>query len=594
MADNIALNRETGEILVLSPEGQWQPAQRARNPQTGAEVFYNGRDWGPVPAPERGVGETVANVAGQFGAGFNRQAANVLGAVPNLYDAGLQAVGLPRLFGNEQRTASERLLGGINSLIGTPPEPQTTAEHLARGAGSGLVDAATVVLPAAAVARGSQVAGQAPSLVNRAATALAAQPGLQVASGMAGGAVADATDSQLAGVAAGLATPLAAAAGARVLTPVRTNVPPARAALVQTAEQEGIRIPAGQATGNRFLQNVESQLEQLPLTGDRQRALRETQETAFTRAVWRRAGENADDVLPTTITRARDRIGQQIGTISNRNTLRFTPQLDAELTQIEDSLRFIPAEAAGPVRARIAQLRGMVIQPAPPPGSVVPPGGAPMPTIPGASYRMMDSQLGRSIRSTDNGDLRAALGDLRERLRLAMDASISPRDAADWARARREYANLMVIANAAGRAGAGAAEGRLSPLALRQAVDQSTGGGYAFGRGDLNQLARIGQSVMRPSPDSGTAGRNVANGILTGSLAATGGASGAAVAGPVGAAAGAAGSLLTPLLIQALMNNPAGQAYLRNQLVQNPVLTRSLAAALAAQQGAGYAVSPGP
>jgi hypothetical protein len=206
------------------------------------------------------------------------------------------------------------------------------------------------------------------------------------------------------------------------------------------------------------------------------------------------------------------------------------------------------------------------------------------PTVPGASYRMLDSQLGRSMRSTSNGDLRSALGDLRERLRTAMDASISPADAADWQRARREYANLMVIANAAGRAGGGAAEGMMSPVALRQALDSSTGGGYVYGRGDMNELARIGQALLKPPADSGTPGRSLANNILTGSLLAGGASGGAAVAGPVGAAAGVAVPLALPRMVQLLMNSETGQAYLRNQIAANPTITQDLARALLIHQ----------
>lgn len=552
--------------------------------------------WTQYAAPQRGVGAAAASIAGQFGAGANQRIANVVGALPDLYDRGLQAAGIPRLFGNETQTASQRLLGGINSLVGTPPAPQGTAERLARGAGGGLVDAATVLLPAAGVARATQAAGQAPSLLNRAATALAAQPGSQIAAGMAGGAVGEATGSPLLGAAASLATPLAIGAGARLITPAPSANSPQRAALVAAAQREGIPLTAGQETGSRFLQNVESQLEQLPLTAGPQRAIREQQQSAFIQAALRRAGENADNTSPAVINAARARIGQQIGAIANRNVLQVTPQLDNELTQIEQSLRFIPAEAAGPIRARIQQLRGMIIQP-PPSGATnaaAVPGTLPNPTIPGASYRMMDSQLGRSMRSTTNGDLRAALGELRDRLRQAMDASISQADAADWAEARRQYANLMVIANAAGRAGAGAAEGSMSPVALRQALDTSTGGGYAFGRGDLNELARVGQTLLRAPPDSGTAGRTMANNLLTGGAVATGGGAGAMAGGPLGAAAGAASGLLLPRLIQMLMNSPGGQAYLRNQAVRGPQLNAPLAAAIAAQQGVGRAVNPGP
>ncbi|HEV7455177.1 MAG TPA: hypothetical protein VGN96_00255 [Roseococcus sp.] len=532
-------------------------------------------------APEQPAAPQMGPL-GQFGAGVNQRLVEVAGALPSLYDRGLQAVGLPRLFGNETQTATERMQGGLNALIGEPPAPQTTGQSLARGAGQGLVDAGTVLVPGAAVARATApVAGQAPGLINRAATALTAQPAMQAAAGMAGGAVGEATGSPLAGLAAAVATPSVVGAAGRVITPVRNANSPARQALVAAAEREGIPVTAGQATGSRFLQNVESQLEQLPLTAAPQRAIREAQEDAFIRAAMRRTGTDATDTGPATITAARDRIGGTIGAIANRNTLNYTPQLDGELTQIADSLRFIPAEAAAPVAARIEQIRGMVIP------AQNGQGGA----IPGAAYRMMDSQLGRSMRNTQNGDLRAALGDLRDRLRVAMDASISPQDAAEWAQARREYANLMVIANAAGRAGAGAAEGRMSPVALRQALDQSTGGGYVYGRGDLNELARMGQSVLRPPPDSGTAGRTMAQNLLTGGTVAGGGGTvGALLGGPAGAAVGAGTALLLPRALQAVMNSPAGQAYLRNQLAPNAGLTSPLAAALLAQQTGAYSI----
>lgn len=531
------------------------------------------------PAPERGMVEGAASLAGQFGAGTNQGLASLVGGPFDLVNRGLRAVGVPIPEGSVTGTVQR----GINSVVGEPAPPRGLAERLARGAGRGLVDAASIALPAAGVARmTAPLAGAAPSLTNGVASALASQPGMQVASGMVGGSVGEATDNPLLGAAAAFATPVVAGMAGRLITPIRPTPNPGREALVRTAEAEGIPLTAGQATGNRFLQNVEGQLEQLPLTAGPQRAIREGQNRAFISAAMRRAGETATDTSSDTLNAARNRIGGTIGAIANRNTLEVTPQLDGALTQIDDSLRFLPAEAAGPVRARIEQLRGMVV-----PGT---PGSVPD-TIPGASYRLMDSQLGRSMRSTSNGDLRSALGDLRTILRDAMDQSISPQDASAWAQARREYANLMTIADAAKGAGAGAAEGQMSPVALRQALNRSTGGGYAFGRGDLNELARVGQSLLRAPPDSGTAGRTMANNLLTGNMLAAG--AGGTVGGPLGAMAGVGLSTAMPRLAQMLMNSGPGQSYLRNQVVQQPVVTRSLLAALLGQQGLRNA-NPGP
>jgi hypothetical protein len=571
--------------FVLEPPGGLPPIPEGFVLETQPQA--------PAP-PQRGLGESVARLAGQVGAGFNERLGQVVGALPDLYNRGLRAAGLPAM---PEGAYTRGIQQGFDATLGAAPAPEGTAELAARGAGKGIVDVGTVMIPAARVAAATAPAiGAAPSLTNRAATVMASQPALQTVAGTAAGAVGEATDSPVAALATALAVPAAAATGARLITPIQQQGNAEYRALVAAAEREGIPVTAGQATGSRFLKNIESRLEQLPLTGARQRAIREGQEEAFTRAAMRRTGTAASDTSPDTLNAIRGRLGAEFENISNRNTLNVTPELENRLAQIEDSLRFIPGELAGPVKARIDQLRGMMVAPPGSGGVPLAPGQtAPNPVIPGASYRMMDSALGRSMRSTSNGDLRAALGDIRDTLRTAMDKSISPEDAAAWDQLRRDYANLMVISRAAGGAGEAAATGRLSPLALRGAVNQSTGGGYAFGRGDLNELARIGQSVLRPPPDSGTAGNNMANALLTGQLAAAGGIGGTMAAGPLGGVAGAASSMFLPRIVQALMNSDAGQTYLRNQAIQNgPRVSPALIAALAGQQGTAYAVQPRP
>ena len=518
-------------------------------------------------ARERSTIEQVASGAGQYGAGINQGIAALVGGPFDLVNRGLRAVGVPIPEGSVANAVQR----GINGVVGEPAEPNGTIEQLLRGAGRGTVDAATMVIPAAAVARATQVAGQAPTLINRASTALASQPVMQGVSGAVGGAVGDATDSQLAGTAAAFATPLAASLAGRMITPIRTMPNPERQALVAAAEREGIPVTAGQATGSRFLQNIEGMLEQLPFTSGPQRAIREAQERAFTAASLRRAGVNSDVATPDVLNAARTQIGGALGAIANRNTLDASPpQFLNDLVQASnEARRYAARDVERSVLNRIDDVLNKI---------------EPGDTIPGRAYRELDSDLGKAIRGAE-GDMRTRLNDLRQIMRNQMDASISPADAAEWARLRREYANLMVSARAAGGAGAGAAQGQISPLSLRGALNQSTGGNYAFGQGDQNELARIGQSVLRAPPDSGTAGRTAAGNLLTLTLPGSGGGMiGAALGGPLGAAVGAGAGLAAPRLAQMLMNSATGQAYLRNNLVQDQVLTRQLLGALAAQQ----------
>lgn len=519
-----------------------------------------------VPTTARGVARAVAggatDAAGNFANILSDPFGNLIGkplatAGVFAHDALAPVFGYQRfpdnirngLLGNERPQIGTGAIEGVGRAIGADPnaEPASPTENLVRkvvgGAGSvaalGPAGVAAPVMGAVGAATGDLAARAAPEW---------AKPAAELAGNVTGaGAVTGAM---------------------RAISPVRSALSPEGAGLVEAAQREGIPLSAGEQTGGRVVKKAEQVLAQLPGSAGGEARFAETQGRAFNRAVLSRAGVDADIATPEVLNPARARIGGEIGDIANRNTLQVTPELTARLAAAEDSLRFLPAEAAGPVRARIEQIRGMMIEaPAPPPGTVTAPGTTPaVPTIPGASYRMMDSQLGRSIRATANGDLRAALTDIRETLRGAMDDSISPADAAAWQQARRQYANLMVIADAASGAGAKAAEGHISPLNLRTALNRSTGGGYKWGQGDLNELARVGQSVLRKPSDSGTPGGTHMANLLTGSSLMSGAAAGSFLAGVPGAAAGAAAGMALPALTGAFMRSRLGQAWLTNQL----------------------------
>jgi len=500
-------------------------------------------------APQRGLAEQAMAIPTQAAAGVNDRLADVLGTPVDLVGQGLRAIGVP--VPEDAFGGSASIRSGIRSLTGEAPKPQGALERAAYGAGSGAVDAASVLVPAAGIARAARTG----SVIGGAAQQAMALPGLQVGAAAAGGAVGQATDSPLAGVATALALPIGAAGAARLISPVTNTLSPARAALVAAAEREGIPLSAGQATGSRVLQNMEGSFAQLPGTSGAEAAFAQTQQRAFNQAVLSRAGVSADNAGPDVINQARSQIGGTIGSIAERNSLRVDDELLGRLAGLEDEInRFAVPEVAGPVSQRMRQLIGQVGDDG---------------TVPGTFYRQMDSALGKSMRETGNGDLRSAIGNLRTTLREGMDASITPEDATAWQEARRQYANLMVAEKAAGGAGANAAEGNISPLALRSAVDQSTGRGYARGQGDLNELARIGQGVLRAPPDSGTAGRTQMNQLLTGGgFSAGGSAVGAMIGGPIGAGVGAIGGLALPAIARAAYVNPLMQSYLRNQAVR--------------------------
>src|SRR5690606_10424329 len=140
-------------------------------------------------------------------------------------------------------------------------------------------------------------------------------------------------------------------------------------------------------------------------------------------------------------------------------------------------------------------------------------------------------------------ELSAAYRGVRDALDNAMERSIIPQDKGQWAQLRRQYANSEVLLKAAKGAGEDAGIGIISPARLRTAAASGKNAkNYVLGKSDFSELAKAGQAVMTPLPDSGTASRLATRGLMSlpaGMGAIAGGASGDVMTGLLGAAAGA-------------------------------------------------------
>jgi hypothetical protein len=442
------------------------------------------------------------------------------------------------------------------------------------GAAEGVGTAATGIATGGALgaARGLPVAGRALGAVG---DFLSAAPGMQVASGAVGGAVGEGTDNPWLGLAAGLGVPTGVAMARKLTAPGFSRLPQASQDLLERVRQSDPelydKISAGQKLGSGPLKMVESSFEQLPLTSASQDARNLAEQQAFTEASLRRSQTPGNSAAPDVLAARQADIGGEIGDIASRNALDtsahvqvtgapppgpgqapLTTDLITELGNIGRRAERINTDQVGrPILSYIEEIRSR-IDPA-------------TGTVPGSYYRHLDSELGRAIKSTSNGDLRAALSDLRSTLREGMNASISPQDAAAWQQARRNYANIKTTEGAVNTAGAAAAGGQVPYTSLRGALNQSTGGRVPLGAGDQNDLARLGQ-ILRPPPDSGTAGRSATISALTGKplWATLGGGAGAGflAGGLPGAAVGVVGSQALPWAAQKLYNTRAMQNYL--------------------------------
>jgi hypothetical protein len=197
----------------------------------------------------------------------------------------------------------------------------------------------------------------------------------------------------------------------------------------------------------------------------------------------------------------------------------------------------------------------------------------------GDQYVAMRSQLGADARAARNDPyLQEALQGHQEALDNAFERSLqaagNPQDIAAMQEARRQYRNLMVIEKAATGAGQATAEGLISPSQLRNATVTQNRRMYARGQGDFADLARAGEAIMKPLPNSGTAPRQ----YMQHAMSIIGGAAGGAAGGVPGALAGVAAPAIAG---RVLMSRPV-QAYLGNRLLGQRPGSRAIDAVSAA------------
>lgn len=360
-------------------------------------------------------------------------------------------------------------------------------------------------------------------------------------------------------IAGAMLSPAMEGAARRVITPLPASAE--RQALAQTLRNEGVPLTAGQASGSKPLQWMESALGDTPGSGGVAARAMDNQAEQFTSAALRRAGINANRATPDVIDNAFQRIGGDIEGVGRRNNVIPTAAFNNELGRVERDYNNLvsPSNRAPVVENTINDLRDMIAAG----------------RIDGPQFNALTSRLATQARgSTNDPHLQTALQGIRTALDNAMERTLfrtgNQQDMQILRNARREYRNLLVLERAATGAGSNAAEGLISPSQLRNAVVQQSRRAYGRGRGDFADLARAGEALLKPLPQSGTSPRHNVTHLLQTLGAIVGGGAGAA-GGPSGAAAGAIAGLAAPAVAgRALLSRPV-QAYLGNQvLAQRP------------------------
>lgn len=529
------------------------PKQAAQSPSTAPQA----------PAPNADV-NPVADVAKSAGIGLAQGAIGLPGLPGNLEALG--RMGLDKAAtalgyddpGFSKRTVlptSADIQSGIEKFTGPFYQPQTTAGEYARtigefaplaafGPGGAAARAANVVAPAVV----SETAGQVTK-------GTAAEPWARAAGGLVGGMLPN--------------------AAMRAVTPITNDA--GRAAQVALLEQNGVNaLTAGQRTGNSAVRWAESAAADVPFSGGRGKVLNDQAATQFTRAALQRAGINADRATADVIDTGFTNLGNQFQALAARNNMRVDRPLTADLTQtVQAYERATPPSLRAPI---VQDLQNDIAN-------------APNGVLNGYQYNAWRSQIERTRRAAqqNNPHLADALGEIRDALDDAMARSSTQADAAAWRTARDHYRNLLTIEKAASGAGENTALGLLSPSQLRTAVKSQNPRAYVRGQRDLGNLARAGEAIMKPLPNSGTPARLAAQSIFSALGAGAGGAAGGAPGAVIGALAP---TVTQGLTARAIMSRPM-QAYLANQRLAPQINAyEALAAYLRAPQAAALATQP--
>lgn len=522
---------------------------------------------GEQKRPELSAGETAVDVAKSAGIGLAQGAIGLATLPGNIESLGRAAInGIAGVAGAEGNVVNpdtaltnfNDLKGRIEGYTGEFYTPKSTAGEYARTVGE--------FAPLAALGGGLSAGARALNVV---APAVVSETAGQLTRGTPSEPWARA-----AGALVGGQLPTAAM---KTVTPVARDA--TRAAQVATLQREGVKdLTAGQITGSKPLRWAESVTQDTPLAGGRAARMMDSQAEQFTAATLRRAGVNANRATPDVIDGAYTNLGKQFEDLAARNVLKTDRGLLKELRAAWDDYSYVTPESQ---RAPVVQkILTDVWGPLSTQG-----------TLPGPAYQALRSQLEKMSRSSrmSNPELSQALGNIRNALDDAMGRSVSPKDAAQWKTIRGQYKNLVAIEKAATGAGENAALGLISPSSLRNAVKQQNQRSYARGKGDLSELARAGEAIMKPLPQSGTAPRAAA----MNSLNLLAGLAGHGAAGIPGAVAGLA---VPGMAGRALMSRPV-QNYLTNQRMAAPIATyeaNQLNALMRAPQAAQQAIEHQP
>lgn len=278
----------------------------------------------------------------------------------------------------------------------------------------------------------------------------------------------------------------------RVVTPMGRTAAGAGPEAVDAANKLGVQLTPGQQSGNVWLRRAEQMLAQRPGSGGVFAGLADRNTAAINKAAASAMGETADAVDSGVFAAARERIGNQFKTLTQKVDVKLGDGFVDALANVEKSY----ADAVGAFPSLANAKVPKVIDDA---LSLAAKG-----EMSGKQYQAVRSALSKQAKdafAASQSDLGQALKGVASALDDAAGQSMTATERAAFQQARSQWAAMRTLEK-----GNVVFNGNVSPALVKSAVQQKNPVSYKTGelKGPLAAIARYAEGV-RPLSDSGTA-----------------------------------------------------------------------------------------
>lgn len=259
--------------------------------------------------------------------------------------------------------------------------------------------------------------------------------------------------------------------------------------LYTKARAAGIPVHYSQLSDSKFVKTLASTMSYLPFSGAGK--VNQSQQEAFNKAVGRSFGlEDAKTLSDEAMTAARNKVSGIYEDVYSRNSVVPDTKLFIELGKLKRQIGSdLTDDAAKVANAQIEKIISSMKS-----GSMT-----------GQKYQRLRGELAKVAAS--NQGAASAIKDTRLALDKVANRSVGGDDSKLLSKANSQWANLNLAKDALKQVEG--AKGNVRPASLWNLIKKGS-------TPEMRELAKVGQFIKDPVPDSGTAGRLFTGGLATG------------------------------------------------------------------------------